>query len=202
MDHRLPVLMGRRLLLREPTPADGARLFACASDPEVTRFLAFDPPRSVVETLEFIDRVEAWRRQDRAYTFLVASLATDEPLGMIGLRHLELGLGTAQMGTWLRRSEWGTGANAEAKALLLDYAFGALGLHRIEARIAPDNRRSRRAFEKLGAVAEGTLRESFRKGEQVCDQILYAILAPEWRARGGRTAVEGPEAARDGTTHG
>ena len=53
---------GRRLLLREPTRADGERLFACASDPEVTRFLAFDPPRAPSDTLEFIDRVEAWSR--------------------------------------------------------------------------------------------------------------------------------------------
>jgi ribosomal-protein-alanine N-acetyltransferase len=202
MDHRLPVLMGHRLLLREPTRADGARLFACASDPEVTRFLAFDPPRSLVDTLEFIDRVEAWRRQDREYAFLVASLATDEPLGIIGLRHMDLRLGTAEIGTWLRQGAWGTGMNAEAKALLLDYAFGPLGLHRVEARIAVGHQRSRRAFEKLGAVAEGTLRESFRKGDQICDQVLYAILAPEWRARGGAAAVPGHEAARGSTTNG
>jgi len=202
MDHRLPVLMGRRLLLREPTRADGAPLFACASDPEVTRYLAFDPPRSLVDTLEFIDRMEAWRRQDREYTFLVASLATDEPLGVTALRHLDLRLGTAEIGTWLRQSAWGTGMNAEAKALLLDYAFGPLGLHRVEARIAVEHRRSRRAFEKLGAVVEGTLRQSFRKGDEVCDQVLYAILAPEWRARGGAAAVPGPEAPRGSTTHG
>ena len=47
MDHRLPVLMGRRLLLREPTPADGERLFEYTSDPLVTRYLAFDSPRSL-----------------------------------------------------------------------------------------------------------------------------------------------------------
>jgi ribosomal-protein-alanine N-acetyltransferase len=202
MDHRLPVLMGRRLLLREPTRADGERLFACASDPEVTRFLAFDPPRSLDDTLDFISRVQAWRQQDRAYVFLVASLATDEPWGVIALRHVDLALGTAEVGTWLRRSEWGTGANEEAKALLLDYAFGPLGLHRVEARIAVGHARSRRAFEKLGAVAEGTLRESFRKDGVVADQVLYAILAPEWRARGGAAAVPGTEAARGSTTNG
>ena len=92
--------------------------------------------------------------------------------------------------------------NAEAKALLLDYAFGPLGLHRVEARISVEHGRSRRAFEKLGAVCEGTLRQSFRKGGAVSDQVLYAILAPEWRARGGGTAVPGPRAARGSTTHG
>ncbi len=200
MDHRLPVLMGRRLHLREPTRADGESLFACLGDAEVTRFLAFDPPRTLRDTLDFLDRVEAWRRQDREYVFLIASRATDEPLGATGLRHIDLRLGTAQIGTWLRRSEWGTGVNEEAKSLLLDYAFGPLGLHRVEARIAVEHARSRRAFEKLGAVAEGTLRESFRKDGVASDQVLYAILAPEWRARSANAA--GLDARTDATTHG
>jgi ribosomal-protein-alanine N-acetyltransferase len=199
MDHRLPVLMGRRLLLREPTRADGERLFACASDPEVTRFLAFDSPRSLDETFAFIDRAGEYRRQDREYVFLVADLATDEPRGMIALRHLDLQLGTAEIGTWLRREDWGTGVNIEAKALLLDFAFGPLGLHRIEARIAVGHDRSRRAFEKLGAVFEGTLRDSFRKEGVVLDQAMYAVLAPEWLARGGGAALLDREAARGGT---
>ena len=200
MDHRLPVLMGRRLLLREPTRADGERLFACLGDPEVTRFLAFDPPRTASDTLEFIERVETWRQQDREYVFLIASRATDEPMGATSLRHIDLRLGTAQVGTWLRRSEWGTGVNDEAKTLLLEYAFGRLGLHRVEARIAVDHMRSRRAFEKLGAVAEGTLRQSFRKDGIATDQVLYAILASEWRARGGASALD--QDARTDATHG
>lgn len=199
MDHRLPVLMGRRLLLREPTRADGERLFACASDPGVTRFLAFDPPRSPSETLAFIERAEDYRRQDREYVFLVADRATDEPRGVIGLRHLELRLGTADIGTWIRRADWGTGANVEAKALLLDFAFGPLGLHRIEARIAVGHERSRRAFEKLGAVCEGILKESFRKDGVVLDQAMYAMLAPEWHRRGGGAALLAREAARGST---
>jgi ribosomal-protein-alanine N-acetyltransferase len=202
MDHRLPVLMGRRLLLREPTRADGERLFASLSDPEVTRFLAFDPPRTVDDTLAFLGRVESERQQDREYVFLVASRADDEPLGVTSLRHIDLRLGTAQIGTWVRRAEWGRGVNTEAKALILDYAFGPLGLHRIEARIAVDHVRSRRAFEKLGATAEGTLRQSFRKGGVVCDQVLYALLAPEWQAKGGGAGLLERGARTDATTHG
>lgn len=198
MDHRLPVLMGRRVLLREATPADAAGLFACASDPEVTRFLAFDSPRSVDETRAFIGRAESHRRQDREYVFIVADRTTDEPRGVIGLRHLDPLLGTAEIGTWLRQADWGTGLNAEAKGLIFDYAFGPLGLHRLEARIVVGHERSRRAFENLGGVFEGILRESFRKGGVIADQALYAVLAPEWRSRSAQTAGE-DERARGGT---
>lgn len=195
MDHRLPVLMGTRVLLREPTRQDAIRLFDYASDPQVTRYLAFDSPRAIEDILAFIELCEQWRRQDREYVFLIADRATDEALGVIGLRHVDPVLGTAQVGTWLRRASWGTGVNREAKTLLLDFAFTTLGLHRIEARIATENERSRRAFEQLGAEREGTLRESFRKNGVVLDQELYAILAPDWTAR--RRGAANAAAAKD-----
>lgn len=189
MDHRLPVLMGRRLLLREPTPADGERLFAYTSDPLVTRYLAFDSPRSLDETLRFIARCEEYRRQDREYTFVIADRATDEPRGVTGLRDLDRGARLAQIGTWVRRQDWGAGVNTEAKALLLDFAFDELQLHRIEARIVLSNHRSRRAFERLGGRREGTLKESLHKEGAFHDQALYAILSTEWKARGGGAAA-------------
>ena len=189
MEHRLPVLMGRRLLLREPTPADGERLFEYTSDPLVTQYLAFDGARSLDETLQFIARCEEYRRQDREYVFVIADRVTDEPRGAVGLRDLDRRTKVAQVGTWVRRQDWGRGVNTEAKALVLDFAFDQLDLHRVEARIALSNQRSRRAFERLGARREGTLRESLFKSGAFLDQALYAILVTEWRERGGGAAL-------------
>lgn len=189
MDHRLPVLMGRRLLLREPTSADAGPLFACTCDPAITRFLAFDPPRTLDDTRAFIARCEAYRRQDREYVFVMADRATDHPRGVIALRHIDHGTRTAEIGTWVRREDWGRGVNLESKALLLDYAFGQLGLHRIEARIVVDNHHSLTAFERIGGRREGVLRESFCKDGRFYDQVLYAILAGEWEGRGGGRAI-------------
>jgi len=197
MDTRLPVLAGPCVLLREPRTADAERLFVYSSDPEVTRFLAFDPPRSISESLRFIARAEALRASDVEYVFTIADRLTDEPLGIMGLRHLDPVMGTAQIGTWIRRESWGAGVNVEAKALLLEYAFGPLGLHRVEARIAVENRRSRNAFMKLGARFEGTLRQSFRKNGALLDQGLYAILAPDWHAW-RRAAAERPAHGLEG----
>ncbi len=201
MKNRLPSLAGHRVLLREPRAADAERLFAYTSDPEVTRFLAFDPPRSVGESLRFIARAETLRACDAEYVFTIADSFTDQPLGITGLRHLDPVMGTAQVGTWVRRASWGAGVNREAKLLLLAYAFGPLGLHRIEARIASENRRSRNAFVKLGGRFEGTLRQSFRKNGVLLDQDLYAILAPEWRAASRDMAASARRDA-EGSDHG
>jgi RimJ/RimL family protein N-acetyltransferase len=99
------------------------------------------------------------------------------------LRHIDQAMRTAQIGTWIGRDRWGSGANAEAKRLMLDFAFDRLRLHRVEARIAVDNGRSRRAFERLGATREGLLRESFFKNGRYYDQHLYVVLEQDWRGR-------------------
>ena len=189
MDHRLPVLMGRRLVLREPTRADGESLFAYTSDPAITRFLAFDSPRTIDETDKFITRCEEYRRQDREYVFVIADRVSDGARGVTALRHVDYGARTAQIGTWVRREDWGRGVNLESKGLLLDYAFRELRLHRIEARIATGNHRSVKALERIGARQEGVLRDSFYKGGHFHDQLLYAILADEWESRGGGAAI-------------
>ncbi len=181
MQGPLPVLMGRRVLLREPREDDAGPLFEYTSDPDVTRFLAIAPPSSPDDTLYFIAKCREYRGQDREYTFTIAELAHDRAMGIIGLRHVDPPMRTAQVGTWLGRAYWGTGVNAEAKRLLFDFAFGPLALHRVEARIAVANARSRRAFERLGGTREGTLRESFTKDGRYFDQDLYVVLEQDWR---------------------
>jgi len=189
MQDPLPVLMGRRVVLREPREDDAAPLFEYASDPDVTRFLAFAPPASPSDTRYFLAKCREHRIQDREYVYVVADAASDRAIGVIGLRHLDQPMRTAQIGTWLGREHWGAGANGEAKQLLLDFSFGLLGLHRIEARIAVGNHHSRRAFERLGAKCEGRLRESFFKDGVYHDQDLFVVLAQEWRGRRRRESA-------------
>ena len=179
----LPVLMGRRVVLREPRDDDTGPLFEYTSDPDVTRFLAVAPPASPDDTRHFIAKCREHRLQDREYVYVIADAASDRAIGVIGLRHVDQPMRTAQIGTWLGREYWGTGANDEAKQLLLDFSFGLLALHRIEARIAVENRRSRRAFERLGARNEGVLRESFYKDGVYHDQDLFVVLEQDWRSR-------------------
>jgi ribosomal-protein-alanine N-acetyltransferase len=180
--------MGRRVLLREPREDDGAVLFRYTRDPEVTRFLAVEPPATVDDTLYFIEKCHQHRLQGREYVFVIAEVASDQPVGIICLRHIDHAMRTAQVGTWVGRDRWGSGANAEAKRLIFDFAFDSLHLHRVEARIAVANVRSRRAFERLGATREGLLKESFFKNGSYQDQHLYVVFEQDWRSRNTRDA--------------
>jgi RimJ/RimL family protein N-acetyltransferase len=88
-------------------------------------------------------------------------------------------------GTWLAASAQRTGINVEAKLLLLTHAFGGWNVGRVDFKTDARNDRSRAAIERLGAVAEGVLRNwqpSHAPGEddQLRDSAVYSIIDREW----------------------
>ena len=83
--------------------------------------------------------------------------------------------------TWLAPSAWGTGANTEAKKLLLEHAFEDEGFHRVEFKTDARNARSRAALAALPATFEGVFRKHMvvRGGERR-DSAWYAVLDDDW----------------------
>ena len=82
--------------------------------------------------------------------------------------------------TWLRRSEWGTGANVETKLLLLEHAFERHGLQRVEFKTDARNERTRGALLALGAQFEGIFRKHMLLPSGPRDSAWYAIIDDDW----------------------
>ncbi|MCL6422965.1 GNAT family N-acetyltransferase [Brachybacterium sp. JHP9] len=79
------------------------------------------------------------------------------------------------------REAWGSAVNPTCKLLLLDHAFGELGVGRVALRCDHRNARSRAAILKLGATFEGTLRRFRRAADgTVADADYFSILESEW----------------------
>src|SRR5262249_3708532 len=152
-----PVLEGERLTLRELEPRDASMLLPLLGTPEVARFLS-PPPRSLERFASFIDATQNERRAGRYAGFAVVPHETGRPVGLVQIRQLDPSFGTAEWGVAFGSEWWGRGLFVDAGRLLLDFAFGELGVFRLEARVAARNARGIRAVEKLGAVAEGLLR--------------------------------------------
>ena len=77
----------------------------------------------------------------------------------------------------------GHGYATEAVGALLDLAFSGLGLHRVVARLDARNEPSARLAERLGLRREAHfVRNELFKGEWT-DEVVYATLAEQWRAR-------------------
>ncbi|MHB1998942.1 MAG: GNAT family N-acetyltransferase [Solirubrobacteraceae bacterium] len=83
--------------------------------------------------------------------------------------------------TWLTPSAWRTGANVEAKLLMLRHAFATLDCVRVEFKTDARNKRSRAALSALPAKYEGTLRRHMdMPGIGVRDSAYYSVIAEEW----------------------
>jgi RimJ/RimL family protein N-acetyltransferase len=77
----------------------------------------------------------------------------------------------------------GNGYATEAGAAVLGLGFEAFGLHRIAGSCDARNVASARLMERLGMRLEATLRETEYVKGIWCDELVYALLADEWRDR-------------------
>lgn len=90
---------------------------------------------------------------------------------------------SAYVGYWVDERVAGRGVTTLALGLVIDHCFDAVGLHRIEANVRPENAASRRVVEKLGFVSEGLHRRYLFIDEDWRDHLTYAVLAED--VRGG-----------------
>ena len=92
-------------------------------------------------------------------------------------RRLEIGA------TWLSPARQRTGANIEAKLLMLAHAFDVVGVQKVVFKTEASNDQSRRALLALGAVEEGTLRSQLLSDDgRRRDMVYFSILDHEWPA--------------------
>jgi RimJ/RimL family protein N-acetyltransferase len=178
----LPVLTGARVTLRELQLEDAPSLLAMVSTEEVARFIS--PPPT---TLEGFERFIQWAIRERSRgnyaCFAVVPQGMTTAVGLFQLRSLEPGFATAEWGFALGSPFWGTGVFIESARMVLDFAVDKINVYRLEARASVDNGRGNGALRKLGAVPEGVLRRSFFRNGSYHDQVLWSVLAEDWRVQ-------------------
>ena len=176
----LPVMVGEKVTLRELEVSDAPALFAMLTPEEVSRFIS--PPPTTVQGFEkFITWARAERAAGRYACFAVVPHGMKTAIGLFQVRQLEPGFATAEWGFAIGSAFWGTGMFVDGGLMVIGFAIETLKVLRLEARAAVANGRGNGALRKLGAVQEGVLRRSFLKNGQFLDQMLWSILAEEWR---------------------
>jgi len=102
--------------------------------------------------------------------------------GVVGCDGIDWENLTTSLGYWLGVEFRGRGLATMACRILVDHAIFELGLNRVEIRCAAGNERGRAVAERLGFREEGVLREAQRLQDRHVDQVLYAMLAHDWRS--------------------
>jgi ribosomal-protein-alanine N-acetyltransferase len=170
---------GPRLTLRYAVERDAVALYEMARDPQVTRFFSWGPYRRPAQARAYIARQPRERREGVRLDFVVEH-AEHGVIGVTGLSELSRRDRRATVGTWFGRAWWGSGANAESKALLAALAFEHLGLWRLGAYSHPEHSRSAAALRGIGFKREGLLRGYHRHGERQLDVVVWSLLCGDW----------------------
>jgi RimJ/RimL family protein N-acetyltransferase len=175
----LPPLTGRLVLLREPTAPDLGPLVDLLSLGDATRF-GLDEPVSEVGVRELIDRFARERAGGLAFTYVITLATARTIVGLAQVRPLDPSFEAAEWECTIAPSSRGSGVFLDTARLIGSFAFGVIGTHRLEARVLLQNGRANGALRKLGAVQEGVLRRSVRRGGEYLDQVLWSLLKEDW----------------------
>ena len=178
--YRLPTLETADLVLRKPAGKDAKDIFRYASDPEVARYVLWEPHRSISETKSFIRFLRSRIRSGYPSSWVVVLKETGSVIGTIGFIWYSEENRSAELGYSFSREYWNHGYATQALKSVIDASFTSLPLNRLEAQHDLRNPASGRVMEKCGLRQEGILRNRIvNKGEYI-DVALYAILRSDW----------------------
>ena len=165
------------LELQHPDLADGH--FALI-ERNLTRLALWEPWANDVHTLETTRTYLAWQAQAfRSKTALPFVIVQDgEQVGSCTAR-LDLPNGSAEVGYWIDTAAEGTGVARESVGALVDHVFSRGDVHRVQARTAVHNDRSRALLDRLGFVVEGVQRSGQQMPGRRVDMAVYAKIAGE-----------------------
>jgi len=189
-----PTLVGELVVLRPFTADDAEAMAQIMADPEVVR-LTGSANSSSAHTPVDLQVAREWYGTRQAQTdrldLAVVDAATGELVGEVVLNELESPNRSMNFRTLVGPAGRGRGLGTEACRLIVGYGFDQVGLHRVRLDVFDFNPRARRAYEKVGFVHEGTVRdELFFDGEWI-DSHLMSILESEWAAHRGHPGTSG-----------
>lgn len=170
----------RRLTLRRFTLDDAQAMYDnWASDPEVTKFLTWQPHASVGVSRDILySWMKLYEKPDYYHWAIVPDVpaGSAEPIGAISAVGHNDDLSMVHIGYALGRAYWHQGIMSEALAAVIDFFFDEVGINRIESLHDPENPHSGGVMKKCGMIYEGTHRQADRSNRGIVDASYYAIL--------------------------
>ena len=169
-------LIGEKVVLRLARPEDADALAqGFVDDPTLGAMLGIEPEDENAEWLRSTFPEDGQHgKQHTSYWFAIAHPESGELIGEIGLVGISWPNRRADVSVLVLPGSRRAGVGREALELLVGWAHGELGLHRIQLHTLPENTPMQRLAEASGFVREGVLRDyTFERGRFV-DNVVYA----------------------------
>ena len=171
----LPTLITDRLILRPVTTQDATSIFAYACNPNVARYVTWEPHKSIEDTKNiitnfFLKNYEKGIPEPWAITFAERS---DWVVGLVGCRPFDEDPKAMEVAYVLAEEHWGKGIVTEATQGILPYIFQNYPIEMIIGRYSIFNPASGRVMEKLRMKFVKSY-QSIRKGQS--EAMHYYVL--------------------------
>ncbi|MEM1154009.1 MAG: GNAT family protein [Pseudomonadota bacterium] len=178
----VPCVLEGQLVRLEPMTQDHAQgLYNRGRTADDWRFM---PRPCFIDLADVRHWIDEAREADNEVPFVIVETDKNKPIGSTRFLNIRLQHRSLEIGwTWLGQDWQRTGANTEAKWLLLSHAFDSLGCIRVEFKTDARNMRSQRALERIGATREGVLRSHMIvQNNTVRDSVYFSVIENEWPA--------------------
>jgi RimJ/RimL family protein N-acetyltransferase len=173
-----------RLILRPFTPDDLDAVHAYHSDPDVVRYLYWQvAPDREASARALAGKLGHGTLSEAGQSLILAVEHDGVVVGEMVLKWLDRQHGQGEIGFVLNPAYQGHGYATEAADAVLGLAFDGLGLHRVIGRCDARNTGSARVMERLGMRREAHFVQNERFKGEWGDELVYAILASEYRRR-------------------
>ncbi len=169
--------------LRELKEKDAEGMLEWMHDPEVQKGFRFKGVEKDMDSvIDFIKQSDIQLINGRDIHYAIVD-KSDEYLGTISLKNINLTDKKAEYAISLRRSVQGQGIATEATSRVLKLAFEVYGLERVYLNVLSDNDRAIRLYERIGFVYEGAFRKHlFLRGEYKTLK-WYSMLREEYQRK-------------------
>lgn len=168
---------GVKVTIRKFERRDIPKKVEWINDPENNRFLHYDIPICVEKTEKWFD---SHKDEDTRYDAVIE--ANGVPVGTIGLLAIDRKNQKAEYYIAMGEKAYkGKGVAKEATNLVIEYAFGVLGLNRIYLFTETENFAAQKLFESVGFVKEGLIRQDIMSHGKLVDRFAYGYLREDWK---------------------
>ena len=171
-----PVLETPRLILRKFKLDDAEALFKIRSDKRVLKYMDTHPHYSIADSDAMIRKITGSFNERSGLNWVIEEKATGKMIGYVCYHRLMRECSRAEIGYTLNPDKWGNGLASEAVKRLLEFGFGEMNLHSIEANVNPGNSASIKLLEKIGFKKEAYFRENYLFDGKFYDSAIYCLI--------------------------
>lgn len=128
---------------------------------------------SLEKTVDFIEKAKTTEQNKEGYYFYIRNLATQDLIGYVCIKSIDSKIAKCELAYFVDKDFEGKGIISKAVSQTIDFCFKEIGMNKVFISTSKINTASQRIATKHGFQQEGILRQEFKNGEGILEDIVY-----------------------------